>query len=64
MSNLKAVLFDLDGVLVNTAHYHYLAWKRLVEHLEIHGFDDEVNERLKGVSREAIHFYLLLAGFY
>ncbi|MEZ0537863.1 beta-phosphoglucomutase [Caldicellulosiruptoraceae bacterium PP1] len=46
----KAALFDLDGVIVDTAKYHYLAWKRLAKEL---GFDftEKDNERLKGVSR-------------
>ena len=45
-----AALFDLDGVLVDTAKYHYLAWKNLAHEL---GFDfsEKDNERLKGVSR-------------
>ena len=45
-----AALFDLDGVLVDTAKYHYLAWKNLARSL---GFDftEQDNERLKGVSR-------------
>lgn len=46
----KAALFDLDGVLVDTAKYHYLAWKRLAEDLGF-TFTHEDNERLKGVSR-------------
>ncbi len=47
---LRAALFDLDGVLVDTAKYHFLAWKRLADEL---GFDftAQDNERLKGVSR-------------
>ncbi|RFE01028.1 beta-phosphoglucomutase [Streptococcus parauberis] len=47
----KAVLFDLDGVITDTAEYHYLAWKKLVNDL---GFDIDraFNENLKGVSRE------------
>ncbi len=47
---IKAVIFDLDGVIVDTAHYHYLAWKRLAIEL---GFDLTLdqNELLKGVSR-------------
>lgn len=47
---IKAIIFDLDGVIVDTAHYHYLAWKRLAKEL---GFDLtlEQNELLKGVSR-------------
>lgn len=46
----RAALFDLDGVLVDTAKYHYLAWKNLAHKL---GFDftEKDNERLKGVSR-------------
>ncbi|MDR0601308.1 MAG: beta-phosphoglucomutase [Treponema sp.] len=47
---VRGAIFDLDGVLVDTAKYHYLAWKRLAREL---GFDFTVadNERLKGVSR-------------
>ncbi len=47
----KAVLFDLDGVVTDTAEYHYLAWKELANDL---GFtiDRDFNETLKGVSRE------------
>jgi len=50
MSNIKACIFDLDGVIVDTAVYHYKAWKRLANQL---GFDfsEEDNEKLKGVSR-------------
>lgn len=47
----KGVLFDLDGVLTDTAEYHYLAWKELANHLGIH-IDRDFNEQLKGVSRE------------
>ena len=43
-------LFDLDGVIVDTAKYHYLAWKDLAEELGI-TFTKQDNERLKGVSR-------------
>lgn len=50
MHNIKAIIFDLDGVLVATAKYHYLAWKRLAKELNIE-FTIEDNERLKGVSR-------------
>jgi len=46
----KACIFDLDGVIVDTAHYHFLAWKRLADELGI-PFTVEDNERLKGVSR-------------
>jgi beta-phosphoglucomutase len=48
----KACIFDLDGVIVDTAKYHFLAWKRLADMLKIH-FTEEDNERLKGVSRMA-----------
>ena len=50
MNNIQACLFDLDGVIVDTAVYHYKAWKRLANEL---GFDftEEQNELLKGVSR-------------
>lgn len=48
----SACIFDLDGVIVDTARYHFLAWKRLTDQLGIH-FTEEDNERLKGVSRLA-----------
>ncbi|MBB2144148.1 beta-phosphoglucomutase [Pedobacter sp. LMG 31464] len=50
MSNLKACIFDLDGVIVDTAVYHYKAWRRLANQI---GFDftEEQNEELKGISR-------------
>lgn len=47
---LKGVLFDLDGVITDTAHYHYLAWKKIAESIGIE-FDEAFNENLKGVSR-------------
>lgn len=47
---IKACIFDLDGVIVDTARYHYLAWKRLASELGIDLTEAE-NERLKGVSR-------------
>ena len=47
---LKGLIFDLDGVLVDTAKYHYLAWREIAQELGI-PFDEEDNERLKGVSR-------------
>ncbi|MDM1552031.1 beta-phosphoglucomutase [Empedobacter falsenii] len=46
----KAFIFDLDGVIVDTAKYHYLAWKKLANNLNI-DFTHEHNELLKGVSR-------------
>jgi beta-phosphoglucomutase len=50
INDMRAAIFDLDGVIVDTAKYHYLAWKRLASEL---GFDftEGDNERLKGVSR-------------
>lgn len=56
---LKAVIFDLDGVLTDTAEYHYLAWKELADELGI-PFDREFNENLKGVDRMA-SFNLILS---
>jgi beta-phosphoglucomutase len=52
MMHTAACIFDLDGVIVDTARYHFLAWKRLTDQLGIH-FTEEDNERLKGVSRMA-----------
>ena len=49
-SYLKACLFDLDGVIVDTARYHYLAWKKIAGELGV-AFTEEHNELLKGVSR-------------
>ncbi len=50
MSKIKGVIFDLDGVIVDTAKFHFLAWKKLANDL---GFDftELQNEELKGVSR-------------
>lgn len=50
MRKLEAFIFDLDGVITDTAEYHYLAWKELAGELGI-PFTREDNERLKGVSR-------------
>jgi beta-phosphoglucomutase len=46
----KAFIFDLDGVIVDTAKYHYLAWKKIANELGIE-FTHDHNELLKGVSR-------------
>lgn len=48
--NQKAFIFDLDGVIVDTAKYHYLAWQKIANRLGI-DFTHEHNELLKGVSR-------------
>ncbi len=48
--NKKAFIFDLDGVIVDTAKFHFLAWKKLADSLNI-SFTHEINEQLKGVSR-------------
>jgi len=50
MGPISACIFDLDGVVVDTAKYHYQAWKRLGKELNF-DFTEEDNERLKGVSR-------------
>lgn len=58
----KGAIFDLDGVLVDTAKYHYEAWKMLAEQL---GFDFTMddNERLKGVSRmQSLEILLEIGG--
>jgi beta-phosphoglucomutase len=60
LSKYKAFLFDLDGVICDTAKYHYLAWKRLADMLDI-PFDEEANEAFKGVSR--MRCMELLLGF-
>ena len=50
--HLKAVIFDLDGVIADTAVVHHAAWKKLALEIGI-PFDDTVGERLKGVDRRA-----------
>jgi beta-phosphoglucomutase len=50
VSRFKAVIFDLDGVITDTAHYHDLAWKRLADSVGA-PFDAAFNEQLKGVDR-------------
>lgn len=47
---MKAIIFDLDGVICSTDEYHYKAWKKLADELGIF-FDREINNRLRGVSR-------------
>lgn len=48
--SIKAVIFDLDGVIVSTDDYHYRAWKKISDEEGIY-FDRKINERLRGVSR-------------
>jgi beta-phosphoglucomutase len=48
--NKKGFIFDLDGVIVDTAKYHYLAWKKLANSIGV-DFNQEQNEQLKGISR-------------
>lgn len=48
----KAVIFDLDGVIVSTDGYHYRAWKAMADKEGIY-FDEVINNRLRGVSRMA-----------
>lgn len=47
---MKAVIFDLDGVLVSTDELHYQAWKAMADREGIY-FDRDINQRLRGVSR-------------
>lgn len=47
---IKGLIFDLDGVITDTAEYHFLAWKSLAEKIGIE-IDREFNEQLKGISR-------------
>ena len=50
MTNKKVFIFDLDGVIVDTAKYHFIAWQKIAQELGIE-FTPEHNEDLKGVSR-------------
>ncbi|MEH2387474.1 MAG: beta-phosphoglucomutase [Nostoc sp.] len=52
MPNIKGFIFDLDGVLTDTAELHYLAWKKLADEEGI-PFNREANDALRGVSRRA-----------
>lgn len=49
---MKAVIFDLDGVICSTDQYHYQAWKALADDIGVY-FDESINNRLRGVSRMA-----------
>jgi len=50
MKQYKGIIFDLDGVICSTDHYHYLAWKTVADKLNVY-FDEVINNRLRGVSR-------------
>lgn len=59
---IKACIFDLDGVIVDTARYHFIAWKELAHELGFE-FTEEDNEQLKGVSRmESLDILLEIGG--
>ena len=58
---VRAVIFDLDGVVTDTARYHYAAWLRIANELNI-PFDEQKNERFKGVSRAECMKLLLEMG--
>lgn len=49
-ANLRAVIFDLDGVITDTAEFHYQGWQRLADELGV-PFNRHANERLRGLSR-------------
>ncbi|WP_299529592.1 beta-phosphoglucomutase [Ulvibacterium sp.] len=61
MKHKTGFIFDLDGVIVDTAKYHYLAWKKLADELGI-AFTEKDNERFKGVSRKRCLEILLEMG--
>ncbi|MHC1704574.1 MAG: beta-phosphoglucomutase [Tenuifilaceae bacterium] len=62
MNSVSACIFDLDGVVVDTAKYHFLAWKRLASELGFE-FHEKDNERLKGVSRmDSLNILLEIGG--
>ncbi|MCF8009103.1 MAG: beta-phosphoglucomutase [Halanaerobiales bacterium] len=50
MKSLKGFIFDLDGVITDTAEYHYLGWKRLAKEEQME-FDRKFNDKFRGVSR-------------
>ena len=57
---IDTIIFDLDGVICSTDHYHYLAWKKLSDELHI-SFDEKDNEKLRGVSRmESLDIFFLI----
>ncbi len=58
---MRACIFDLDGVLVDTAKYHFIAWRNLANKLGVE-FSEHDNEQLKGLSRDASLDYILTKG--
>ncbi|MFN5705142.1 MAG: beta-phosphoglucomutase [bacterium] len=58
---MRACIFDLDGVLVDTAKYHFIAWRNLANKLGVE-FSEHDNEQLKGLSRDASLEYILTKG--
>jgi len=57
----KALIFDLDGVITDTAEFHFLAWEKLARELGV-SIDRQFNEQLKGISRmESLECILKLA---
>lgn len=57
----RAAIFDLDGVLVDSARLHFVAWKRIADELDI-AFDEQANEALKGVDRMGSLDHILALG--
>ncbi len=57
----SAVIFDLDGVLTDTAEFHFIAWKAIANKLGV-DFDIDDNEKLKGVDRENSLMYIIKKG--
>ena len=61
MADIRACIFDLDGVIVDTASHHFVAWRQLADELGV-PFSEEDNEALKGVSRVDSLEYILNKG--
>lgn len=60
---IRAVIFDLDGVLVSTDEYHFRSWVRLCKEEGFEFFDREFNHRFRGVGRmQCVHLLLTAAG--